>query len=98
MSINVLGLVENMAGYTCPCCDEVSDIFSGKNDKKDAAKKLCEEYKINYFGQIPLDPRISQSIDLGQCIFCTHPKVPAVNSLNSIIDSLIKQVVKEDDF
>jgi hypothetical protein len=97
MNMKVLGLVENMAGYTCPCCDEVSDIFSGKNETKDAAKKLCDEYKILYLGKIPLDPRISQSIDLGQCVFCNHPKIPAVLAVTNVVDLILKQVWNEDD-
>ena len=28
VSLPVLGLIENMSGYVCPCCGEISNVFS----------------------------------------------------------------------
>ncbi|HEU5067219.1 MAG TPA: Mrp/NBP35 family ATP-binding protein, partial [Sphingomicrobium sp.] len=49
VSVPVLGLVENMAGYVCPHCGEQSDPF-GSGGAEDAAKELG----IPFLGRLPL--------------------------------------------
>jgi ATP-binding protein involved in chromosome partitioning len=58
--IPILGLVENMAGYACPHCGEVSDPF-GRGGAEAEAKKLG----IRFLGRIPLDPEIRRASDAG---------------------------------
>lgn len=49
--VPVLGVVENMAGFECPDCGEVHDIFgTGGGDF------LTEEYGVPVLGRVPLDP------------------------------------------
>ena len=55
MDVPVLGLVENMAGYECPHCGEVSDPF-GIGGAEAAARVM----EIPFLGRVPLttgDPR-----------------------------------------
>ena len=58
--IPVIGLIENMAGYTCPHCGEVSDPF-GKGGAEAAAAKLG----VPFLGRIPLDIAIRTASDGG---------------------------------
>jgi ATP-binding protein involved in chromosome partitioning len=51
MNIPILGIVENMSGFVCPCCGEETDIFT--NGKTEV---LCKEFNIDFLGRIPLDP------------------------------------------
>ena len=60
-SVPVIGLVENMAGYACPHCGEVSDPF-GKGGVEAAAQRL----KLPFLGRIPLDLAIRQGSDAGE--------------------------------
>jgi ATP-binding protein involved in chromosome partitioning len=60
VSVPVLGLVENMAGYACPHCGESSDPF-GSGGAEDAAKELG----IPFLGRIPLDPGVREASDNG---------------------------------
>ncbi|QNM82474.1 Mrp/NBP35 family ATP-binding protein [Sphingomonas sabuli] len=60
VSVPVLGLVENMAGYTCPHCGEQSDPF-GCGGAEDAAAELG----IPFLGRIPLDPAVREASDAG---------------------------------
>jgi ATP-binding protein involved in chromosome partitioning len=49
----VLGVIENMAGFECPDCSKVHDIFgTGGGDF------LAEEYGVPVLGRIPLDPAV----------------------------------------
>lgn len=59
--IPVIGVVENMAGYACPHCGEVSDPF-GAGGAEAAAKTMGQAF----LGRIPLDIEIRRESDAGQ--------------------------------
>ncbi len=58
--VPIIGLVENMAGYVCPHCGEVSDPF-GSGGAEAAAKELG----LPFLGRIPLDIAIRHASDAG---------------------------------
>ena len=59
--VPVIGLVENMAGYACPSCGEVSDPF-GAGGVEQAAQRL----DLPFLGRIPLALDIRQGSDAGK--------------------------------
>nr|WP_295372638.1 Mrp/NBP35 family ATP-binding protein [uncultured Sphingosinicella sp.] len=61
MGVPVIGLVENMAGYQCPHCGELSDPF-GIGGAEAAAKVMS----IPFLGRVPLTLNIRRSSDSGQ--------------------------------
>ncbi|MEO6717812.1 MAG: Mrp/NBP35 family ATP-binding protein [Novosphingobium sp.] len=58
--VPIIGLVENMAGYVCPHCGEISDPF-GQGGVEAAAKAMGQAF----LGRIPLDLSIRQDSDAG---------------------------------
>jgi ATP-binding protein involved in chromosome partitioning len=60
MGVGIIGLVENMAGYECPHCGEVSDPF-GSGGAEAAAKVM----DIPFLGRIPLRLSIRLASDAG---------------------------------
>ena len=58
--IPVIGVVENMAGYACPHCGEVSDPF-GAGGAEAAARSMGQAF----LGRIPLDIEIRCESDAG---------------------------------
>ncbi len=59
-NIPIIGMVENMAGYQCPHCGELSDPF-GAGGAQAAAKTMG----IPFLGRIPLEIEIRKSSDGG---------------------------------
>ncbi len=59
--VPIIGLVENMAGYLCPHCGEMSEPF-GLGGAEAAAKELG----IDFLGRIPLDMVIRTASDAGE--------------------------------
>ncbi len=59
--VPIIGLVENMAGYLCPHCGEMSEPF-GSGGAEAAAKELG----IDFLGRIPLDIAIRMASDAGE--------------------------------
>lgn len=60
LDINILGIIENMNGFVCPHCKNISYIF-----KKDGVKEFADSKNLNYIGSIPLDPDIVVNSDKG---------------------------------
>lgn len=60
MNVPIVGLVENMAGYACPRCGEISDPF-GTGGVEAAAERLG----LPFLGRIPLAVAIRASGDAG---------------------------------
>jgi ATP-binding protein involved in chromosome partitioning len=60
MDVPLLGLVENMSGYACPHCGEVSDPF-GAGGAEAAARVMS----IPFLGRIPLTLSIRRDSDAG---------------------------------
>jgi ATP-binding protein involved in chromosome partitioning len=58
--VPVIGIVENMAGYACPHCGEVSDPF-GQGGAEAAASTMGHAF----LGRVPLDLSIRQDSDAG---------------------------------
>ena len=61
MSVPVLGIIENMATYTCPHCGEASHPF-GTGGAEDAAKELG----VPFLGRLPLSLNIREASDAGK--------------------------------
>ncbi|MGI9306976.1 MAG: iron-sulfur cluster carrier protein ApbC [Gammaproteobacteria bacterium] len=60
-NIPVLGAVENMSGYACPCCGRETHIFG-----QGGAKAMCEKYGVPLLGELPLHPAIREDADGGK--------------------------------
>ena len=59
--VPVIGLVENMAGFACPHCGEVSDPFG-----RGGAEAAADELGLAFLGRIPLDIAIRTASDAGR--------------------------------
>ena len=59
--VPVLGLVENMAGYACPHCGELSDPFGSGGAEAEA-----ERLGIAFLGRLPLSPTLRAASDAGE--------------------------------
>ncbi len=60
MHVEVIGLIENMSGFACPNCGEISDLFGAGG-----AEAAAGVMKIPFLGRIPLRMSIRQASDAG---------------------------------
>ncbi len=60
MSVPVIGIVENMAGFVCSHCGEVTEIFG-----RGGGERFAREHDIEFLGGIPLDVTVRQGGDVG---------------------------------
>ncbi|KAF8167685.1 P-loop containing nucleoside triphosphate hydrolase protein [Crassisporium funariophilum] len=60
VNLPVLGLIENMSGYVCPCCGEISNVFSTGGGVEMARKE-----KLRFLGSLPVDTELVSLLDAG---------------------------------
>ncbi len=87
LEVKVLGLVENMAGFTCPECGHEEHIFGSGGGRKTA-----EALEIPFLGGIPLDPEIVVGSDAGRPIVSERPDSQAAIAFVEIAKSLADQI------
>ncbi|KAL5516269.1 hypothetical protein EMCRGX_G001555 [Ephydatia muelleri] len=76
MNLNIIGIVENMNGFTCPCCQTQYPLFSA-----DGVKQLAKDYGLRYLGSVAIDPRLVDCCEKGANIFQECPDSPAAMNL-----------------
>ena len=79
VNIPVLGIIENMCGYTCRQCGETEYLFG-----RDGGKKAAEEFEVPFLGQVPIDPRVMVAGDTGKPVVIHEPDMPAARALRQI--------------
>jgi len=66
--VPILGIVENMSHYLCPSCGHKDEIFS-----RGGGRRLAEESKVPFLGEIPIDTRIRFGGDAGRPVVVAAP-------------------------
>ncbi len=60
LKLPVVGVVENMSGFVCPHCGEITHIFN-----QGGGEKMATEMKVPFLGRIPIDAGIGAACDQG---------------------------------
>ncbi|TFK36925.1 cytosolic Fe-S cluster assembling factor CFD1 [Crucibulum laeve] len=61
VNLPVLGLIENMSGYVCPCCGEVSNVFS-----TGGGEEMARREHLQFLGSLPVDTNLVTLLDSGE--------------------------------
>ena len=83
-NMDVLGIIENMSGLTCPHCGEAIDLFSFGGGEKTA-----EDMDVPFLGRIPIDPKIVTACDQGKP-FVLDPE-SADDGFNPIVERIVQE-------
>jgi Mrp family chromosome partitioning ATPase len=57
-NIPVLGVIENMSGYACPCCGEISNVFSSGG-----GQVMATEMGVPFLGSVPVDVKFGAMVE-----------------------------------
>ncbi len=83
VKVTVLGIVENMAGYTCSHCGHLEQIFG-----EGGAEKLSEKFNLPVLGRVPLHPEVRVGGDAGAPIVVSNPTSPQAQIFREIAGKL----------
>ena len=83
VNVPVLGVIENMSGFTCPSCGEVTHIFH-----QGGGRHIADSLEVPFLGAIPLDPAVVDCGDDGTPLVASAPYSPAARVYADLADAL----------
>ena len=83
VGVPVIGVVENMSGFTDPETGRTFDLFSSGG-----GQRLADEIAAPLLGSVPLQPQLAALADNGQPVLVAQPDSPAARSLREIAETL----------
>jgi ATP-binding protein involved in chromosome partitioning len=83
VNVPVLGVIENMSGFTCPSCGTVTHIFH-----QGGGEAIAKELGVNFLGKVPLDPSVVDCGDDGTPLLTAAPDGPAATAYRAIASTL----------
>jgi Mrp family chromosome partitioning ATPase len=84
IGVDVLGIVENMSGFRCPKCGEVTHIF-----QQHGGARLAEERGVPLLASIPLDPAVGLRGDAGKMMLVDVPEhAPFARLADAVVEQL----------
>ena len=79
MNVPVTGIVENMAGFVCGHCGEVTEIFG-----RGGGERFARDHGIEFLGSIPLDVTVRQGADVGIPAVAQREPGPAAAAMTAL--------------
>jgi Mrp family chromosome partitioning ATPase len=83
VKMEIIGLVENMSGYTCPHCGKAIDIFGSGGGERTAALA-----GLKLLGRIPFDPNLVKCGDAGSSYQAQYADAPATRVFGEIASQI----------
>jgi len=81
VNMEILGLIENMSGLTCPYCGKTIDLF-----KTDGGMITAKKAGLTLLGSLPLEPAIVSEGDIGSVAWMDNKDMPYTKSFSKIVD------------
>jgi ATP-binding protein involved in chromosome partitioning len=89
MNIHIIGIIENMSGFVCPKCGERYELLGSGG-----GRKISEEMNLDFLGQIPIDPKITENTDQGTPFIVKDSESQTVKIFNGIVEKVQNVVEK----
>lgn len=85
--VPVLGVIENMSGYVCPSCGDVSAVL-----RSGAGEELAQELGVPFLGRVPLHQSVSAGSDSGVPLSASAPHSEAARAFSHIAENLEESI------
>lgn len=87
LNMPIVGIVENMSGFSCPECGHHVDIF-----RSGGGELAAKDLGLNFLGRIPLDPQVVIGGDEGRPFVIAHPDSDTTKAFMRIVDRVLEVV------
>jgi ATP-binding protein involved in chromosome partitioning len=89
VNTKIFGVVENMAGLTCPHCSGHIDVFG-----HGGGRQLAEDMHLPLLCEVPLDPRVREAGDVGTPTAIALPDSPAGAAFRRMADAVMVAIAE----
>ena len=86
----VIGIVENMSGFICPCCGERTAIFD-----EGGGKRTADAHGVALLGQIPIEPAVRAGGDEGIPVVIGHPDSESAKAFRHLAERVAATVARD---
>jgi ATP-binding protein involved in chromosome partitioning len=87
LNVPVLGLIENMSGFRCSHCGEVTHVF-----RQGGGERIARELEIPLLGSVPLDPAVVVAGDEGEPTVSRDPDSPGGRAFMAVARATAAQL------
>jgi Mrp family chromosome partitioning ATPase len=84
VNLEILGMVENMGPFNCPCCGKTIDLF-----KSQGGRLTAETMGVTFLGSLPFDPQVVKMCDEGTPIATQMTETPFVQALDKVVQAIV---------
>lgn len=85
LNLPVIGVIENMSGFTCPNCGEKIELFG-----EGGGKKMSEDLDVPFLGKIPISADIVKSGEEGKSLMDLNSE--SLEYFENIIDKIKNEI------
>ncbi|KAF4655666.1 cytosolic Fe-S cluster assembly factor nbp35 [Perkinsus olseni] len=89
VGLPIIGVIENMSGFECPCCGKVSEIFMPNTG---GAKQMCKDMDVPFLGSIPLNNELQAACEKGLPIIGLGPDSKPAQAVKEISEKIMQKV------
>lgn len=83
IQMDVIGLIENMGPFDCPCCGESLSLF-----KSGGGQATAEKMQVPFLGTLPFDAKVVQACDAGQPMRLQSEASQFISALDGVVSKL----------
>jgi ATP-binding protein involved in chromosome partitioning len=87
LRVPVLGVIENMSGFVCPHCGEVTEVFGSGG-----GRQLALARELPFLGEIPLDLAVRLGGGEGEPLVLAQPESPQAQVFEQVAALLAGQI------
>lgn len=84
LNVRVLGIVENMSGFVCPKCGEITQILPSGG-----GRCIAEDMQVPFLGSLPMDPKVAEACDNGRVFIHHYGETRTAELMQSIIKPIM---------
>lgn len=90
VNLPILGLIENMSGFVCPCCGDISNVFS-----TGGGQEMANREKITFLGALPVDTELVDLLDAAtETLSGDDPLEESIKSTSGSYSNIIQRYEK----
>ena len=87
VKIPVLGVIENMSYFIAPDTGNKYEIFG-----RGGGQKLCDEYGLNFLGEVPLGMEVREGGDKGIPVVVAFPDSPQAAAFDHVAEEVARRI------
>lgn len=84
LQVPVLGVVENMGGFACPKCGEITAILGSGG-----GRQMAGDMGVPFLGSLPIDPKIAEACDSGHAFVERYADAFTATLMQRIIEPIV---------